>query len=164
MNFETIWMAIQAQPKVLWVALSYQPIVVLFVWALWKADSGNSSTFKFVHFVTNDTGRGSYYALGYTSLVVTCDWGVFALIVMDKLTEWYMTLIIGGFVIGALGGTAARVVAKVKGTVDLPPDAGDDPGKEQPAMDRTTTTTVQQREVVPQVETAVKPPKPKGKP
>jgi hypothetical protein len=108
-----------------WVALSFLPVALLFVIALWRADRGALSTFKFIHFVTNDAGRGSYYALGYTMLVIVCAWGVWALIALDKLTEWYMTIIIGGFIIGALGATTARAIARVKGAVDTNPAAGD---------------------------------------
>ena len=124
-----------------WVALSFIPIPILFIWALWRADQGNQSTFKFVHFVTADTGRGSPFALGYTTLVMVCAWGVWALIVLEKLSEWYMTLVIGGFVIGALGSRATQVVARVKGAAEPPPTAGDADEPEIPMMKQETKTT-----------------------
>ncbi len=138
-----------------WIALSFIPIPVLFIWALWQADKGNQSLFKFIHFVTADTGRGSPFALGYTTLVMVCSWGVWALIVLDKLTEWYMTLIIGGFVLGALGGRATQLMARVKGVNEPSPAAGDTDTPEPLMKQETKTTTTV---VVPQ-EVA----KPKGK-
>lgn len=127
MNYEAILRAVLRQPAETWVALSYFPIAFMFAWALWKADRGDASTFKLIHFVTNDAGRGSQYALGYTVLVVTSAWSWWALVVLNRLTEWYVTLIIGGFVLGALGGTAAKVVSRIKGVTgaEPPADAGD---------------------------------------
>jgi hypothetical protein len=110
-----------------WVALSFLPIPLFMVWALWRADKADGSIFKLVHFVTGDTGRGSAFALGYTVLVVVCAWGVWALIVLDRLTEWYMTLIIGGFVLGTLGARGAQLMARTKGAPEPPAGAGDDP-------------------------------------
>ncbi len=142
-----------------WIALSFIPIPLLFIWALWQADRGNQSTFKFVHFVTADTGRGSPFALGYTTLVMVCSWGVWALIVLDKLTEWYMTLIIGGFVIGALGSRATQLMARSRGVIEPPATAGDADGPEPPMIQqetKTTTTVVVPQDAKPAV-------KPKGK-
>ena len=110
-----------------WVAFSFIPLVVVFGISLWRADNSSDSAFKFVHFVTSDTGRGSVYALGYTMVVAVSAWGVWALIVMNRLTEWYMTLIIGGFVVGALGSTASRVIGRIRGAADPEPTAGDAP-------------------------------------
>lgn len=124
------------------VAASFVPIAWTLVYSLWRADRGADSSFKFVHFVTNDVGRGSYYALGYTVLVIVCAWGLWALIVMDKLTEWYLTITIGGFVIGALGATASRTISKIKGAADPDPAAGDAPDDQPPApaLERKTRT------------------------
>ena len=140
-----------------WVALSFIPIPMLFIWALHKADRGNESTFKFIHFVTSDTGRGSPFALGYTVLVMVCAWGVWALIVLDKLTEWYMTLIIGGFVLGVLGARAATVTARIRGAVEPPATAGDAGAADAPLIQQETKTTT--TVTVPQEEAA----QPKGK-
>lgn len=138
-----------------WVALSFLPIAVLFVAALWKADRGDASTFKFVHFVTNDVGRGSSYALGYTTLVVTCAWGIWALIVLDRLTEWYLTVVCTVFVLGYATGTGARLIAKLKGASDPKPDAGDVDAAPPPAIERTTRTDETVR--IPQPEAPPKP-------
>ncbi len=124
------------------VAVSFLPIMAIVICALIRADRGADSSFKLIHFFTNDVGRGSYYALGYTVLVIVCAWGLWALIVMDKLTEYYLTIVIGGFVIGALGSTASRTIAKIKGAADPDPQAGDSPDDPTPApaLERTTTT------------------------
>jgi hypothetical protein len=109
-----------------WIALSFVPIALLMSYALWAANKDPNSAFKLVHFVTSDTGRGSAFALGYTMLVIVAAWGVWALIVLDKLTEWYMTLVLGAFVIGALGARGTSVFARVKqGVVEPAADAGD---------------------------------------
>lgn len=142
-----------------WVALSFLPIAALFVWALWKADRGEASTFKFVHFVTNDVGRGSSYALGYTTLVVTCAWGVWALIVLDRLTEWYMTIVCSVFVLGYAAGTGARLIAKLKGAPDPKPDAGDTDAEPAPAIERTTRTEETVRVPQPAATAVADPPK-----
>lgn len=132
------------------VVCSFVPVAVLVIWSLYRADRGTDSTFKFVHFVTNDVGRGSHYALGYTVLVIVCSWGLFALIAMDKLTEWYLTIVIGGFVIGALGGTASRTIARIKGTADPDPAAGDVSEEPVPVLEQPTTTNTKQTISVPQ--------------
>ncbi len=63
------------------------------------------------------------------------------MIVMDKLTEWYLTITIGGFVIGALGQTTARTIAKIRGAPDPDPAAGDAPDDQPPpALVRKTHT------------------------
>lgn len=136
---ERLIRALLRVPAESWVALSFIPLAAIFVAALWRADRGNASTFKLVHFVTNDVGRGSAYALGYTTLVVVCSWGVWALIVLGKLTEWYITVVCSVFVLGALGGTAARVTSKIKGVPDPSPAAGDIPDEPAPALERKTT-------------------------
>lgn len=134
------------------VAISFVPLAAMVVWSLWRADRGADSSFKFIHFVTNDIGRGSHYALGYTVLVIVCSWGVWALIVMNRLTEWFLTIVIGGFVIGALGGTASRTIAKIKGATDPDPAAGDAPDEPPPALERTTTTQMKETVSLPQPE------------
>ncbi len=136
---ERLVRALLRVPAESWIALSFIPLAALFVCALWRADRGEASTFKLVHFVTSETGRGSAYALGYTTLVVVCSWGVWALIVLGKLTEWYITVVCSVFVLGALGGTAARVTSKIKGVPDPNPAAGDIPDEPQPALERKTT-------------------------
>lgn len=138
-----------------WIALSFVPIALLFVLALWRADRGSESTFKFIHFVTNELGRGSYYALGYTMLVVVSSWGLWVLIVTDRLTEYYLTVVCSVFVLGALGGTVARVIGKVKGASDPAPDAGDLPEATPPALERETVT--REKVSVPAAPPAVKP-------
>lgn len=111
-------------PLRVWVGLSGIPLAGLFLYALIRADLSERSTFKLVHFVTNDAGRGSYYALGYTAIVVAYCWGFFALIMLDKWQVEYLAIGAGIFVLGTLGGTAARVIASVKNaTTD--PAAGD---------------------------------------
>jgi hypothetical protein len=152
------WIGLTTLPGL--VAASFIPIVSIVILALIRADRGADSSFKLVHFFTNDVGRGSYYALGYTVLVIVCAWGLWALIVMDKLTEWYLTIVIGGFVIGALGGTASRTIAKIKGAADPDPAAGDvpdEPAPPAPAYTATKTETV----TVPQPDPPTS--KPKGK-
>lgn len=112
-------------PRDAWVAISFIPIPMAVALALWRADRGSLSTFKLVHFVTSDTGRGSVYALGYTVLVLVCAWGIWALIVLDRLTEWYLTAVIFAFVLGTLGSTGMRMVQRLRGAPDPDPAAGD---------------------------------------
>lgn len=128
-------------PAESWVALSFVPIAFLFVLALWRADRSERSTFKLIHFVTNDVGRGSFYALGYVMLLTVCAWGVWALVVLNRLTEWYLTLVIGAFVFGAVAGTVSRLMARMKGAAELNPAAGDADSPAPAALERTTQTT-----------------------
>lgn len=107
------------------VVTSFLPIPIVLVISLLRADRANDTIFHLVHFVTSDTGRGSPFALGYTTMVIVCGWGVWALVALDKLTEWYMTLVIGGFVVGALGGRAAQVMSRMKGANEPEANAGD---------------------------------------
>lgn len=127
------------------IGLSFWPIVGMVWYSLWRADRGATSTFKFVHFVTSDTGRGSPYALGYTVLVIVCAWGIWALIVLNMLREWYLSVVVGGFVLGTVSSTAARVMQRIKGTADPDPAAGDleegDTPPQKPSLIRTTSVT-----------------------
>jgi hypothetical protein len=133
-----------------WVVFSFMPIAAMFAVALWKANKDPTSAFKLVHFVTTDTGRGSPFALGYTMLVVVFSWGVWALIALDKLTEAYVTLVLGAFVIGALGARGTSVLARIKGVREPSATAGDSdapPDNPAPALER--TTTVQEKVIMP---------------
>lgn len=112
---ESIIRLLKLLPLRVYVGLSFIPIALFVMLALWRADQGDRSTFKLIHFVTSDSGRGSYYALGYTGIVIAYIWGFPALILLDKFTVDYLAVGAGIFVIGVLGGTAARVVAKIKG-------------------------------------------------
>ncbi len=144
-----------------WVVFSFIPIGAFFVAALWQADRTNGSVFKLVHFVTSDTGRGSPFALGYTALVVVCAWGVWALIALDKLSEWYMTIVVGGFILGTLGGRGAQLFARAKGAVEPDATAGDlDMPAPEPAPALARTTTVQETVTVPKLADVVPKPMP----
>jgi hypothetical protein len=65
---------------------------------------------------------------------------------LDKWSTEYLAVGGGLFIIGALGGTGARLVAKVKGAT-TEPDAGDNPEASPPVLER--ETTVRQTERVP---------------
>lgn len=124
-----------------YVGATLVPLVWLFVWALMKADRGETSTFKFIHLVTTDTGRGSNKELLFTAAGLVSIWGLWALIVLDKMSEWYLQGVLITFAGSALIAKYTTMKARQSNVTEPPPDAGDDPNsnKPPPALERKVT-------------------------
>ncbi len=95
--------------------------------ALWIESLRSASTFRLVHLVTDAEGRGSKYAVAYICILIVGCWGVWALLLRNLLTEWFWTSLLGVFLLGAMTGTAANVIARIKGANAPDADAGDQP-------------------------------------
>lgn len=128
--------------RVDWMIVAFYLLGIAIVWSLWTADRGNRSAFKLIHFVTDGYGRGDKYSLAYVVIMLFSVWGLGYLIAHDKLTEWFFTVLVGAFILGALGGSAARLTALLKDKKPPAADSGDDPADHgEPLMQRETRVT-----------------------
>lgn len=99
--------------------------VAWFVIALCREGKKDDSSFKIVHLTTTSEGRGDKYSVAYMAMLLVSVWGVWVMILTDKLTEWMWTTAIGAFVVGAVVKTGAAVAARIKGAPEQDPAAGD---------------------------------------
>jgi hypothetical protein len=110
------------------LAYSLPAIMLLLILALTIESFRGKSTFKLVHFFTDSQGRGSKYAFAYMIILIVGAWGLWVMILMNVLQEWYWTTFLGVFLLGALAGTAAAVKQAISAPDQVPPaDAGDKP-------------------------------------
>lgn len=140
-----VWSALASIPSGAWIAISFLPIPLAFAWAMWRADGGDASTFKFIHLITNDQGRGSNKELAYTMLAVVCVWAIPVQIILDRLTEWFLTGILGVFIAGALGTRWTQYKARAAAVPDAPATAGDLDAEPPAAYERHVRTDEMQR-------------------
>lgn len=87
--------------KVDWLGVLFIFLVSAFFIRLMQYEK-KKKTFILADFVTDATGRADKYGLGYVLVLLVMTWAMWYLAVHDRLTEWYVTLYVGAFVIGSV--------------------------------------------------------------
>jgi len=101
----------------LWVLIA---LVVFVVWSWHRADD-NFDLRQCLQ--DNTTGKISVEKVGYVSVLGTSMWGFVTLVQRDKLTDWYVGAMIGGFVLGRAVSSGLSVLKDIKSSTR--PDQGD---------------------------------------
>lgn len=86
-------------------------MVVLVVWSWHRSDSGFNLQQCLLDSVT---GKISVEKIGYMSVLAVSLWGFVTLVQRDKLSDWYVGAIIGGFVLGRAVSSGLSVLKDIK--------------------------------------------------
>lgn len=92
----------------LWVLIA---LVVLVVWS-WHRSDDDFDLRQCLQ--DNVTGKISVEKVGYVSVLGTSMWGFVTLVQRDKLTDWYVGAMIGGFVLGRAVSSGLSVLKDIK--------------------------------------------------
>ena len=96
------------------VTWSFPALMVLCCIYLWRLERKKDNQLQMVDFLTGPQGHGDKYSLAFIAALIVSTWGVWVLVLIDKLSEWYFTAYIGGFVLGSAFKTGAQVYAAGK--------------------------------------------------
>lgn len=104
MNTATIFSSIiallsHADPAL--TSLAFMVVIVIFVVASWHHSKDGFDLSQCI--VDSTTGRISPEKVGYMTALAIMTWAFVALVMHDKMTEWYATVYAGLFVMGRLG-------------------------------------------------------------
>ena len=139
----------------------------LYLWWLERKPISDNKL-NMVDFITGPQGHGDKYSLAFIAALIVSTWGMWVLVLLDKLSEWYFSAYIGGFVLGSAFKTGAQVyaagkqvdaAAQVPGTVVASNTSDTQTTSITPAPDQPHVVAIVAPEVMPPVPKRRKRPK-----
>lgn len=99
------------------VLIVMSALVICVVWS-WHANKSNDFHLQQV-LVDSVTGKIAIEKVGFMTVLALMSWGFVALILRDKMSEWYVGLFGGLFVLGRITSSGLSVLKELKSP--LPP-------------------------------------------
>lgn len=75
--------------------------IAFVYWQMRRFEKQPGSTFRMWGFLVDKNGFADKYAFGYFAVLGVSLWAMWYLTINDNLTEWFMTIIVSAFVLGA---------------------------------------------------------------